>query len=136
MELEANNRLAHYFYVESLDVVRRIADAIRVESKYEGKKIDLERLILLTFWRLTEAKQYTEFDVNLANKHLDMAGITKRDAENYRLMSDGRRVFDCREVKLLPSVGVAEERAFDHVGPCGVGGWRTRFLRPTYQGRP
>src|SRR4029078_10933108 len=44
------------------------------------------------FYDKVMAKQYTEFDLALANKHLDMAGITKRDAENYRLMGDGRRV--------------------------------------------
>jgi peptide/nickel transport system substrate-binding protein len=38
------------------------------------------------------AKQFTEYDLALANEFLDKAGITNRDGENYRTMSDGRRV--------------------------------------------
>lgn len=38
------------------------------------------------------AKQYTEYNVNLANRHLDLAGITQRDGQRFRLMHDGRRV--------------------------------------------
>ncbi len=36
-------------------------------------------------------KQFTEFDPELANKHLDMAGLDKRDDEGFRLGPDGRR---------------------------------------------
>jgi peptide/nickel transport system substrate-binding protein len=35
------------------------------------------------------AKQYTEFDVDLANQHLDKAGIRERDNDGYRLMPNG-----------------------------------------------
>lgn len=35
------------------------------------------------------AKQYTEYDVELANSHLDMAGLTERDSDNFRMMPDG-----------------------------------------------
>ncbi len=35
------------------------------------------------------AKQYTEFDVDLANSHLDRAGLAKRDGSGRRLRPDG-----------------------------------------------
>lgn len=38
------------------------------------------------------AKQYTEYDVALANEHLDRAGYTERDAQGFRLGPDDRRI--------------------------------------------
>ncbi|MEM7034814.1 MAG: ABC transporter substrate-binding protein, partial [Chloroflexota bacterium] len=38
------------------------------------------------------AKQYTEYDVDLANEHLDKAGYTERDADGFRLGPDGNRI--------------------------------------------
>jgi peptide/nickel transport system substrate-binding protein len=38
------------------------------------------------------AKQYTEFDPELAAKHLDAAGLTETNGDGIRLMSDGRPV--------------------------------------------
>lgn len=38
------------------------------------------------------AKQYTEYDVALANEHLDLAGYTERDSEGFRLGPDGQRI--------------------------------------------
>ena len=38
------------------------------------------------------ATQYTEFDPAKANEYLDKAGITKRDADGYRLSADGKRI--------------------------------------------
>lgn len=38
------------------------------------------------------AKQYTEYNVELANEHLDKAGYTERDTEDFRLGPDGRRI--------------------------------------------
>lgn len=38
------------------------------------------------------AKQYTEYDVDLANEHLDRAGYTERDFQDYRLGPDGERI--------------------------------------------
>ncbi|MFC7457618.1 ABC transporter substrate-binding protein [Brachybacterium sp. GCM10030267] len=35
------------------------------------------------------AKQYTEFDVDLANEHLDKAGITEKDGDGFRTMPGG-----------------------------------------------
>lgn len=35
------------------------------------------------------AKQYTEYDVDLANEHLDKAGVTEKDGDGFRLMPDG-----------------------------------------------
>ena len=36
------------------------------------------------------AKQYTEFDVDLANEHLDKAGITEKDGKGYRTLPNGK----------------------------------------------
>jgi ABC-type transport system substrate-binding protein len=38
------------------------------------------------------AKQYTEFDPDAANDHLDRAGYRERDSSGYRLGPDGRRI--------------------------------------------
>lgn len=35
------------------------------------------------------AKQYTEFDLDLANEHLDAAGVTERDSDGFRTMPNG-----------------------------------------------
>jgi peptide/nickel transport system substrate-binding protein len=44
------------------------------------------------------AKQYTEFDVQLANQYLDRAGLTNRDNQRFRLLPDGRRLSFAVEV--------------------------------------
>lgn len=38
------------------------------------------------------AKQFTEYDTDLANQHLDSAGLTEKDAEGFRLRPDGERL--------------------------------------------
>jgi peptide/nickel transport system substrate-binding protein len=38
------------------------------------------------------AKQYTEYDTDLANEYLDRAGLTERDSAGFRLGPDGRRI--------------------------------------------
>ena len=38
------------------------------------------------------AKQYTDYDVDLANESLDKAGYSERDAEGFRLGPDGKRI--------------------------------------------
>src|SRR5690606_9922704 len=38
------------------------------------------------------ARQYTEYNVDLANEHLDQAGYTERDGEGFRLGPDGQRI--------------------------------------------
>ena len=38
------------------------------------------------------AFQFTEFNVELANQHLDRAGFSQRDSQGYRLGPDGRRI--------------------------------------------
>ncbi len=38
------------------------------------------------------AKSYTDFDIPKANRLLDELGLTKRDAEGFRLRSDGKRL--------------------------------------------
>jgi peptide/nickel transport system substrate-binding protein len=44
------------------------------------------------FYNEQLAKQYTEYDVDLANEHLDAAGYTDRDADGFRLGPDGNRI--------------------------------------------
>jgi peptide/nickel transport system substrate-binding protein len=38
------------------------------------------------------AKQFTEYDPDMANELLDAAGYAERDADGYRLLPDGRRI--------------------------------------------
>jgi ABC-type transport system substrate-binding protein len=38
------------------------------------------------------AKQYTDYDVDLANEHLDRAGFAERDGDGFRLGPDGKRI--------------------------------------------
>lgn len=38
------------------------------------------------------AKQYTEFDLDLANEHLDRAGLDQRGGDGFRLRPDGERL--------------------------------------------
>lgn len=44
------------------------------------------------------ATQYLEYDVELANEHLDRAGYTERDGQGYRLGPDGQRISFAVEV--------------------------------------
>jgi peptide/nickel transport system substrate-binding protein len=44
------------------------------------------------FYHERLAKQYTEYDVELANEYLDRAGYTERDAQGFRLGPDGNRI--------------------------------------------
>ncbi|MCB0159988.1 MAG: ABC transporter substrate-binding protein, partial [Caldilineaceae bacterium] len=44
------------------------------------------------FYNEQLAKQYTEYDVDKANEHLDAAGYTERDADGFRLGPDGNRI--------------------------------------------
>lgn len=44
------------------------------------------------FYHERLAKQYTEYDVELANEYLDRAGFSERDSSGYRLGPDGNRI--------------------------------------------
>jgi ABC-type transport system substrate-binding protein len=44
------------------------------------------------FYHEQLATQYTEYDVDLANEHLDKAGFTQRDGDDFRLGPDGKRI--------------------------------------------
>lgn len=44
------------------------------------------------YYREKMAKQYLEYDVAKANEYLDKAGLAKRDAQGFRLMSNGERL--------------------------------------------
>jgi peptide/nickel transport system substrate-binding protein len=44
------------------------------------------------------AKQYTEYNPELANEHLDKAGYTQRDAAGFRLGPDGKRISFIMEI--------------------------------------
>lgn len=47
------------------------------------------------------AKQYTEFDLDLANQHLDDAGLTETDNDGFRLLPSGDRVLFTIDVTTL-----------------------------------
>jgi len=44
------------------------------------------------------ATQYTEYNLDLANKHLDKAGYTERAADGFRLGPDGKRISFVMEI--------------------------------------
>ncbi|MCB0114832.1 MAG: ABC transporter substrate-binding protein, partial [Caldilineaceae bacterium] len=44
------------------------------------------------------AKQYTQYNPDLANEHLDKAGYTQRDAAGFRLGPDGKRISFIMEI--------------------------------------
>jgi peptide/nickel transport system substrate-binding protein len=44
------------------------------------------------------AKQYTEYDPDLANEYLDKTGWVERDADGFRLGPDGKRIFFVLEI--------------------------------------
>jgi len=68
------------------------------------------------------AKQYTEFDVALANEHLDRSGYTDRDDDGYRLLPDGRRIRINVEMPsgFDPTYPVASELIRDYWAEVGV----------------
>jgi peptide/nickel transport system substrate-binding protein len=51
------------------------------------------------------AKQYTEFDLDLANEHLDKAGITERDGDDMRLLPNGKKL----TINLDVAIGGSDE---------------------------
>lgn len=50
------------------------------------------------FYHEQLARQYTEYDAELANEHLDRAGYSERDSAGYRLGPDGNRISFAVEV--------------------------------------
>ncbi|GAF79698.1 unnamed protein product, partial [marine sediment metagenome] len=59
-------------------------------------------------YRESMAKQYLEYDVDLANKYLDEAGYAKRDSRGIRLGPDGKPIriaFECIDTESLLDVG-------------------------------
>lgn len=75
------------------------------------------------------AKQYTEFDVDLANDHLDRAGYTDRDGEGFRLGPDGARIAIAVEFVAGDEANAPLEVIAPHWAEVGV------QLRITPQGR-
>lgn len=68
---------------------QRIIDTIFVS---QGEPAQIAPGVGDVLYNETLEKQYTEHDVDLANEHLDAAGLTQRDADGFRLMSNGERV--------------------------------------------
>ncbi|MBN9333460.1 ABC transporter substrate-binding protein, partial [Devosia sp.] len=67
------------------------------------------------------ATQYTDFDLEKANAHLDAAGITARDAQGFRLDSEGRRVSFAVEVLTTETIKIdALERIKAYLAVVGV----------------
>jgi len=55
-------------------------------------------------YRESMAKQYTEYNVDLANKYLDQAGYAKRDSRGIRLGPDGKPIRIAVEVINIPEL--------------------------------
>jgi ABC-type transport system substrate-binding protein len=67
------------------------------------------------------AKQYTEYDVDLANEHLDRAGYSQRDGNGNRLGPDGKRiVFSMEAVTNEPNQISAMELVRTYWGKVGI----------------
>lgn len=67
------------------------------------------------------AKQYTEFDVALANQHLDKAGLTKKDGDGFRLRPDGKKVsFALDLVTLFPEWANAADLVRQNWAAVGI----------------
>lgn len=66
------------------------------------------------------AKQYTEFDVDLANEYLDRAGYAEKDSEGFRLGPDGKRIKFTMELDqnrpMYPEIGELVCKYWRNVG--------------------
>ncbi len=64
------------------------------------------------FYHQQLARQFTEYDRQLANRHLDLAGCSARDSEGFRLGPDGKRIsfwLEVREADPRYAIQVAED---------------------------
>jgi peptide/nickel transport system substrate-binding protein len=67
------------------------------------------------------AKQYTEYDVDLANQHLDAAGLTERDGGGFRLKPSGGRLrFNLDVTTLFPEWANAADLVRQYWAEVGV----------------
>ncbi len=58
------------------------------------------------FYNEQLARQYTEYNLDLANEHLDMAGYTERDGDGFRLGPDGNRITFTIDVHTVNTDGI------------------------------
>jgi peptide/nickel transport system substrate-binding protein len=58
----------------------------------QGEPAQVAPLKGSVYYNEKHTKQYTKYDVDLANKYLDEAGYAKRDAQGWRLGPDGKRI--------------------------------------------
>jgi peptide/nickel transport system substrate-binding protein len=72
------------------------------------------------------AKQYTEFDPDLANKMLDEAGYAKRDGDGYRLGSDGKPISWIMTVR-------ADRKPYIDLAPLVVEDWQALGLKVDFR---
>jgi peptide/nickel transport system substrate-binding protein len=67
------------------------------------------------------AKQYTEYDVDLANQHLDAAGLTELDGDGFRLKPSGGRLrFNLDVTTLFPEWANAADMVRRNWAEVGV----------------
>ncbi|WP_129669596.1 ABC transporter substrate-binding protein [Phytoactinopolyspora endophytica] len=67
------------------------------------------------------AKQYTEYDVDLANEHLDAAGLTETDGNGFRLRPNGERLrFSIDVTTLFPEWANAADLVTQYWAEVGV----------------
>lgn len=73
------------------------------------------------FYNEQLANQYLEYDVDLANQHLDQAGFTERDSDGYRLGPDGNRIsFTIQVAAFYGQQGLALELIQSHWEDVGI----------------
>lgn len=72
------------------------------------------------------AKQYTEFDPDLANKMLDEAGYDKKDADGFRLGADGKPISWIMTVR-------ADRKPYIDLAPLVVEDWKALGLKVDFR---
>lgn len=78
------------------------------------------------FYNEKFAKQYTEYDPDLANKMLDKAGFDKRDANGWRLTPDGKPLYFILTVR-------GDRQPFVDLAPLLVGYWKAVGVNADYR---
>lgn len=75
-------------------------ELIKVVFQQQGEPWQAAPIEDSEFYDEELAKQYTEYDPDLANQHLDRAGFSEKDDSGFRLGPDGKRIIINVEVAL------------------------------------
>ena len=107
----ANKNKAHRALYQKKDFRIGLSHAINREElitgvwQRQGEPWQCAPMTDSTYFDEEFAKQYTEFDLDLANHHLDKAGITERDGKGFRRLPDGGQL----TVTLDIATGIVQE---------------------------